>query len=303
MSKKKDLGKGLRALLSNIEQTTNTEDKTMLVKELSSSVANIRIDAIEVNPYQPRVEFDTEELMELAKSIKVHGLIQPITVRSLGGDQYQLISGERRLRASKMAGISEVPAYIRVANDQEMLEMALIENIQRAELNAVEIAISYQRLIDECNLTHETLSDRVGKNRSTVTNYLRLLKLPPEIQTSVKDGSISMAHARVLAGIQDVEKQLFLYRRAKAEEMSVRQMEDAARQLTSSGSALSNSKSTKAVNPASIELERIKKEISSLLGTKVDIQRNDKGKGKIVINFGNDKEFNDIYDIFRDIDS
>ncbi|MFN8318683.1 MAG: ParB/RepB/Spo0J family partition protein [Saprospiraceae bacterium] len=302
MSKKKDLGKGLRALLSNIEQTTNTEDKTMLVKELSSSVANIRIDAIEVNPYQPRVEFDTEELMELAKSIKVHGLIQPITVRSLGGDQYQLISGERRLRASKMAGITEVPAYIRVANDQEMLEMALIENIQRAELNAVEIAISYQRLIDECNLTHETLSDRVGKNRSTVTNYLRLLKLPPEIQTSVKDGSISMAHARVLAGIQDVEKQLFLYRRAKAEEMSVRQMEDAARQLTTSGSATA-SKSTKPGNPASIELERIKKEISSLLGTKVDIQRNDKGKGKIVINFGNDKEFNDIYDIFRDIDS
>lgn len=303
MSKKKDLGKGLRALLSNIEQTTNTEDKTMLVKELSSSVANIRIDAIEVNPYQPRVEFDTEELMELAKSIKVHGLIQPITVRSLGGDQYQLISGERRLRASKMAGITEVPAYIRVANDQEMLEMALIENIQRAELNAVEIAISYQRLIDECNLTHETLSDRVGKNRSTVTNYLRLLKLPPEIQTSVKDGSISMAHARVLAGIQDVEKQLFLYRRAKGEEMSVRQMEDAARQLTTSVSASASSKNSKPVNPASIELERIKKEISSLLGTKVDIQRNDKGRGKIVINFGNDKEFNDIYDIFRDIDS
>jgi ParB family chromosome partitioning protein len=303
MSKKKDLGKGLRALLSNIEQTTNTEDKTMLVKELSSSVANIRIDAIEVNPYQPRVEFDTEELMELAKSIKVHGLIQPITVRSLGGDQYQLISGERRLRASKMAGITEVPAYIRVANDQEMLEMALIENIQRAELNAVEIAISYQRLIDECNLTHETLSDRVGKNRSTVTNYLRLLKLPPEIQTSVKDGSISMAHARVLAGIQDVEKQLFLYRRAKGEEMSVRQMEDAARQLTTSVSASASSKNSKPVNPASIELERIKKEISSLLGTKVDIQRNDKGRGKIVINFGNDKEFNDIYDIFRDFDS
>jgi ParB family chromosome partitioning protein len=275
----------------------------MLVKELSSSVANIRIDAIEVNPYQPRVEFDTEELMELAKSIKVHGLIQPITVRSLGGDQYQLISGERRLRASKMAGITEVPAYIRVANDQEMLEMALIENIQRAELNAIEIAISYQRLIDECNLTHETLSDRVGKNRSTVTNYLRLLKLPPEIQTSVKDGSISMAHARVLAGIQDVEKQLFLYRRAKGEEMSVRQMEDAARQLTTSVSASASSKNSKPVNPASIELERIKKEISSLLGTKVDIQRNDKGRGKIVINFGNDKEFNDIYDIFRDFDS
>lgn len=299
MSKKKDLGKGLRALLSNIEQTTSTEDKNVLVKELSSSVANIRIDSIEVNPYQPRVEFDTEDLMELAKSIKVHGLIQPITVRSLGGDQYQLISGERRLRASKMAGITEVPAYIRIANDQEMLEMALIENIQRADLNAVEIAISYQRLIDECNLTHETLSDRVGKNRSTVTNYLRLLKLPPEIQTSVKDGTISMAHARVLAGIQDVEKQLYLYRKSKTEDLSVRQMEEAARLLTASQAPASK---TVKSSPASIELERIKKEISSLLGTKVDILRNDKGKGKIVINFGNDKEFNDIYDIFREID-
>lgn len=301
MSKKKELGKGLRALLSNIEQTTNPEDKTQLVKELSSSVAMIKLDAIEVNPYQPRVDFDTEELMELAKSIKVHGLIQPITVRSMGGDQYQLISGERRLRASKMAGITQVPAYIRVANDQEMLEMALIENIQRAELNAVEIAISYQRLIDECNLTHETLSDRVGKNRSTVTNYLRLLKLPPEIQTSVKEGNISMAHARVLAGIQDVEKQLYLFRRAKVEEMSVRQMEDAARSMAgTTGSSASKPKAGPAV---SIELERIKKEISSLLGTKVDITRSDKGKGKIVINFNNDKEFNDIYDQLREIDS
>lgn len=304
MSKKKDLGKGLRALLSNIEQTTSKEDKNQLVKELSSSVATIKLDAIEVNPYQPRTEFDTEELMELAKSIKVHGLIQPITVRSLGGDQYQLISGERRLRASKMAGIKEVPAYIRVANDQEMLEMALIENIQRADLNAVEIAISYQRLIDECNLTHETLSDRVGKNRSTVTNYLRLLKLPPEIQTAVKSGKISMAHARVLAGIQDVEKQLYLYKRATAEEMSVRQLEDAARSL-SAGSEGGKHKTTgqTAAGKASAELDRIKKEISLVLGTKVEISRNDKGKGKIVINFNNDREFNDIYDLLREIEA
>ncbi|MBK8699995.1 MAG: ParB/RepB/Spo0J family partition protein [Saprospiraceae bacterium] len=300
MSKKKELGKGLRALLSNIEQTTNPEDKTQLVKELTNSIAMIRVDAIEVNPYQPRVEFDTEELMELAKSIKVHGLIQPITVRSLGGDQYQLISGERRLRASKMAGLNQVPAYIRVANDQEMLEMALIENIQRTDLNAVEVAISYQRLIDECALTHETLSERVGKNRSTVTNYLRLLKLPPEIQSAIKSGGISMAHARVLAGIQDIEKQLFLFKKAVSEEMSVRQMEAYAKEF-----AVGQTKKSKPATKdsgSSSELERLKREISSLLGTRVEIMRNDKGQGKIVINFNNDKEFNNIYDLLREID-
>lgn len=299
MNKKKELGKGLRALLSNIETTTNKEEKTQLVKELTSSVSTIALDAIEVNPFQPRTEFDPEELMELAKSIKVHGLIQPITVRSLGGDAYQLISGERRLRASKMAGLTQVPAYIRVANDQEMLEMALIENIQRSDLNAVEVAISYQRLIDECSLTHETLSDRVGKNRSTVTNYLRLLKLPPEIQNAVKSNDISMGHARVLAGVQDIALQLQMFKKTITDQLSVRQLED----LSKASSAPSAQKSAPKINDAtSIELERIKKEISGLIGTKVDIARNNKGQGKIVISFANDKQFNDIYDLLRDID-
>jgi ParB family transcriptional regulator, chromosome partitioning protein len=280
MNKKKELGKGLRALLSNIETTTNKEEKTQLVKELTSSVSTIALDAIEVNPFQPRTEFDPEELMELAKSIKVHGLIQPITVRSLGGDAYQLISGERRMRASKMAGLTQVPAYIRVANDQEMLEMALIENIQRSDLNAVEVAISYQRLIDECSLTHETLSDRVGKNRSTVTNYLRLLKLPPEIQNAIKSNDISMGHARVLAGVQDIALQLQMFKKTMNDQLSVRQLED----LSKSSTTLPSQKNAPKINDAtSIELERIKKEISGLIGTKVDIARNNKGQGKIVI--------------------
>jgi ParB family transcriptional regulator, chromosome partitioning protein len=299
MNKKKELGKGLRALLSNIETTTNKEEKTQLVKELTSSVSTIALDAIEVNPFQPRTEFDPEELMELAKSIKVHGLIQPITVRSLGGDAYQLISGERRMRASKMAGLTQVPAYIRVANDQEMLEMALIENIQRSDLNAVEVAISYQRLIDECSLTHETLSDRVGKNRSTVTNYLRLLKLPPEIQNAVKSNEISMGHARVLAGVQDIAVQLQMFKKTVSDQLSVRQLED----LSKSSTTPPAQKSVPKINDAtSIEIERIKKEISGLIGTKVDIARNNKGQGKIVISFANDKQFNDIYDLLRDID-
>ena len=301
MSKKKELGKGLRALLSNIEQTANVEEKKEMVKELSSSIAMIKVESIEVNPYQPRIEFDTEELMELAKSIKVHGLIQPITVRSLGGDAYQLISGERRLRACKMAGLNQVPAYIRVANDQEMLEMALIENIQRSDLNAMEVAISYQRLIDECNLTHETLSDRVGKNRSTVTNYLRLLKLPPEIQSAVKSGNISMAHARVLAGVQDIDQQLYYFRKTLQEELSVRHLEDITKGTkTGSKNPVASDKKDLTVN---LELERIKKEISALLGTKVEIARNNKGQGKIVINFKSDKEFNAIYDALRDLDT
>ncbi len=299
MNKKKELGKGLRALLSNIETTTNKEEKTQLVKELTSSVSTISIESIEVNPFQPRTEFDAEELMELAKSIKIHGLIQPITVRSLGGDTYQLISGERRMRASKMAGLKQVPVYVRVANDQEMLEMALIENIQRTDLNAVEIAISYQRLIEECSLTHETLSERVGKNRSTVTNYLRLLKLPPEIQNAVKSNEISMGHARVLAGVQDIGLQLQMFRKTVADQLSVRQLEE----LAKTPSAKVNQKSNPKINDAtSIELERIKKEISALVGTKVDISRNNKGQGKIVIAFANDRQFNDIYDLLRDID-
>ena len=225
MNKKKEIGKGLRALLSNIETTNNPTVKTKLVKELNSSILEIVIDKIETNPFQPRSEFDVEELAELSQSIKIHGLIQAITVRSLGGDKYQLISGERRLRASKLAGLKTVPAFIRVADDQAMLEMALIENIQRSNLNAIEIAISYQRLMVECDLTHESLSDRVGKKRSTISNYVRLLKLPPQIQSSIKGAEISMGHARALAGIGDVGLQLDIFKEVLSKKMSVRALE------------------------------------------------------------------------------
>lgn len=301
MNKKKELGKGLRALLSNIESSNvKSEVKAEAVKELSSNMVEVKLDSIEVNPFQPRVDFNTEELMELAKSIKIHGLIQPLTIRSIGGNEFQLISGERRLRASKMAGLTEVPAYVRTANDQEMLEMALIENIQRSDLNAIEIAISYQRLIDECSLTHEALSERVGKNRSTVTNFLRLLKLPPEIQSSLKTQQISMGHARALAGIPDVAQQLIMFKRVVNDNLSVRQIEDILRNQSSSQGP---SKSTSNAHPSadSLEIEKIKKELSLKIGAKIDINRDVKGKGKFIIAFKNDAEFNNIYDYLKDI--
>lgn len=297
-NKKKELGKGLRALLSNIEQTNNVETKKEMVKTLTSTTSAIPVEEIEVNPFQPRIEFDNEALMDLAKSIKVHGLIQPVTVRAMGDSKYQIISGERRWRASKMAGIKEIPAYVRVANDQEMLEMALIENIQRADLNAIEIAISYQRLMDECALTHEALADRVGKNRSTVTNYVRLLKLPPEIQTGIKSGEFSMGHARSLAGIDDMVRQLHLYKKAVSDHLSVRQLEQLVKDSTNSKSGQEKSQE----QPRDNEISRITKELSKIMGVKISIKRDAKGKGMVQIPFSSDVEFNSIYDLLKELE-
>lgn len=295
MGKKRDINKGLRALLSTIEETNNPEQKTELVKELSSNIATVPVESIEANPFQPRLEFDPEELDNLVQSIQTYGLIQPITVRSLGGDKYQLISGERRWRASQEAGLTDIPAYIRVADDQGMLEMALVENIQRADLNAMEIAISYQRLMDECALTHEALSDRVGKNRSTITNYVRLLKLPPEIQRSVKNDGISMGHARALAGISDVGLQLDIFKAVTQQRLSVRATEDLIRSYDKSTSE------AKAPSPAASgltpEVLKIKDSLSARYGTKVDIKRSAAGKGQFTFRFGSDKEFNAILDL------
>lgn len=293
MNKKSEVSKGLRSLLSNIEKTNNPVERSQLVKELSNSIALISPELIEVNPFQPRTEFDTEQLMELARSIKTSGLIQPITVRALGGNKYQLISGERRLRASKMAGIREIPAYIRVANDQEMLEMALVENIQRADLNAVEIAISYQRLMDECNLTHEALSERVGKDRSTVTNYVRLLKLPAQIQASVKEGILSMGHARALAGIENIALQLKIFKEALEQGLSVRAVE----QLIKSYAAPKHGNSASTISEIHPEIRKIQDQLGSLLGTKIEIKRDQKGKGAINILFNSDVELNKITEI------
>ncbi len=295
MSKKKELGKGIRALLSNIENTSNPREKTELVKELNSSILEIPLDKIEVNPFQPRSEFDPEELDELAQSIKIHGLIQAITVRNLGGDKYQLISGERRLRASKIAGLKSIPAFIRIADDQALLEMALIENIQRSNLNAIEVAISYQRLMVECDLTHESLSERVGKKRSTISNYVRLLKLPPQIQSSIKNNEISMGHARSLAGIDEVGLQLDIYKEVLNKNLSVRALENLIK--TYSNEPKSNTPKKGKELPA--EVKKIQDNLSSTFGTSVKIKRSEAGSGEINIKFKSDREFNDILTVLE----
>lgn len=299
MSKKKELGKGIRALLSNIENTNNPREKTELVKELNSSILEIPVDKIEVNPFQPRSDFDKDELDELAQSIKIHGLIQAITVRSLGGDQYQLISGERRLRASKLAGLKTVPAFIRVADDQALLEMALIENIQRSNLNAIEVAISYQRLMVECDLTHESLSERVGKKRSTISNYVRLLKLPPQIQSSIKNSEISMGHARSLAGIEDVGLQLDIYKEVLNKNLSVRALESLIKSYSRDTSPTAPAKKATEL-PA--EVKKIQDVLSSSLGTSVKIKRSDVGSGEISIKFKSDREFNAIIAVLEKLE-
>jgi len=287
MAKKKDLGKGLRALLSEVDKSP-AKKKKEVVNQLASSTQTIAIKSIETNPYQPRTEFDQEMLQELSDSIKLHGLVQPITVRSLGDGKFQLISGERRLRASKLAKLKEIPAYIRIANDQEMLEFALIENIQRQNLNAMEVAFSYQRLMTECNLTQDKLAIQVGKKRSTVANYVRLLKLPPPIQQAVKEDKISMGHARVFAGIDSLSKQLDLYRKCINQSWSVRKLEDQAR-------AIASSKKSK-LQKENPEIVKIKQQLSKKYGVKILIKRNNQGKGQIIIPFSSDDQLNDLID-------
>lgn len=293
MAKKKALvGKGIRALLSNIDEEAKENPKEV-VNQLSNSTAELPLSQIEVNPYQPRVEFDQDALEELSSSIKVHGLIQPITVRRLAEGKYQLISGERRMRASKLAGLTQVPAYIRLANDQEMLEMALVENIQREQLNSIEIAITYQRLIDECKLTHASMSERVGKNRSTVTNYLRLLKLPPEIQLGIKENNISMGHARALVGVEDIALQLTIFSEVLEKGLSVRKTEDLIRSYTSPQAS-----AKKAAKPAlPLAYQSVQENLRKYLGAKVQLKVNKAGKGQILINFGDNEDLNRLLDL------
>lgn len=286
-TKKKALGRGLDAILQSPE--TDITSKDISGNYVVGAIANINIDKIEANPFQPRDHFDHELLEELAASIKRQGIIQPITVRKLGYEKYQLISGERRLRAAKSAGISDIPCYIRVANDEQMLEMALIENIHRKDLNAIEIAISYQRLIEECQLTHEKLSDRISKNRSTITNYLRLLKLPAEVQLALRDNKISMGHARAIINIIDQESQLRILRKIISSDLSVRQVEELVRKLNTDGQT---------GKPVVVELPEFFRssadELKNKLGTGVNIRRNNNGKGQIVITFESDQDFSRI---------
>ncbi len=295
MSKRKDaLGKGIRALLQNIDEDTETvKVNTKEADSIINTVAKIPLSQIEVNPFQPRVDFNNEALQDLSNSIKVHGVIQPVTVRKLAPSKYQLIAGERRLRASKMAGFKDIPAYVRIVNDQEALEIALIENIQREDLNAMEIAINYQRLIDECDLTHENLGGRLGKNRTTVTNYLRLLKLPPKIQDGLKDGQLSMGHARALIAIPEVEKQLYAYNDVISKGLSVRKTEELVRLLTK-GTTQSKAKKSKSISPA---LKQIESRLMNFFETKVKLKKGQGDKGEIIIPYYSDSDLERILEL------
>ncbi len=296
MSKKIALGRGLKSLLSDTPESDRLDETTPASS--SGGMSEILIGEIEVNPFQPRQHFDQEALKELAESIKIHGIIQPITVRKLARNQYQLISGERRYQASKLAGLKSIPAYVRSANDQQMLEMALIENIQRENLNPIEISLSYQRLITECNLKQEELGERVGKNRSTVTNYLRLLKLPPDIQIALRDNRLSMGHARAIISIENSESQLYIFKKIISEDLSVRKVEELTRQLAADKGESSSSKPTNGITPAAKEISQLQAKLSSHFGTKVNV-KSDGTRGEIRIPFLSVEDLNRVLDILK----
>ncbi len=285
MAKKRQvLGRGLGALLKDTETVVEKHSEI-------SNFQEIPVSQIETNPYQPRTHFDDDALNELAESIKVQGIIQPITVRKMSDKSFQLISGERRLQASKRAGLEKIPAYIRTANDQEMLEMGLIENIQRENLNAIEIALSYQRLLSECKLKQEELGERVGKKRTTVNNYLRLLKLPPSIQTSVRDKEISMGHAKALLSIEKIDKQLAVFELVTKEGLSVRATEQLAKQDEFAKKENNTNKES------SYEITQLQSKLSSHFGTKINIKSDQKHKGEIKIPFISLEDLNRILEI------
>jgi ParB family chromosome partitioning protein len=295
--KRNALGRGLSALLNDSENVQSNNKKTTAsespeVNDLGS-VNEIKLTEIEVNPFQPRTEFDQDALKELSDSIKLQGLIQPITVRRLNAHSYQLISGERRFRASKLAGLTQIPAYIRTANDQQMLEMALIENIQRENLNAIEVALSFQRMIDECSLKQEELGERVSKNRSTVTNYLRLLKLPPAIQASIRDGQLSMGHAKALITIEDPTKQIYIHQHIIQEGLSVRKTEELVRDMQKP----QVKKEGKQPESVSFQLQKIQDDLASKFSSRVKLKLAGQGKGTIEIPFLSEDDLSRILEI------
>jgi ParB family chromosome partitioning protein len=293
----KDLiGKGLRSLLQNIDsdlKNTAGSLKTDIVEQVTHT-SRIPLKDIQVNPKQPRRDFDENALKELAESIKLHDIIQPLTVSKLPNGKYQLIAGERRFRASKIAGLVDVPAYIRQANDQQLLELALLENLQREDLNAVEIAISYKRMMEELNYTQEQVAERMGKERSTVTNYIRLLKLPPDIQLAVRNGSLSMGHARALVTIETIDRQLFVYNEIRQKELSVRQTEELVRNMYKAEKPGAVKSSVKSDLPAAYK--KIEDNLASHFATKVKMVHNKKGYGSITIEYYSLEELNKLLD-------
>lgn len=291
MTKKNVLGRGLGALIEE------AEPHEVIIERTITGGTEIEISLIEANPFQPRTVFDQEALDELSSSIKEIGVIQPITVREMENGRYQLITGERRFRAAVIAGLTRIPAYVRTANDQGMLEMALVENIQREDLNAVDIAISYQRLVEECSLTQENLSIRVGKKRATVANYLRLLKLPAEIQVGLRENKISMGHARALVAVDDPHHQLSLFFRIVEQELSVRKAEELARKIEHD--LLKPAKEKLQVNNDKQQpYDELRNQLSDFFRSKVTFQHNNNGSGKIVIPFRSDDELERIIGIF-----
>ncbi|MBS1626464.1 MAG: ParB/RepB/Spo0J family partition protein [Bacteroidetes bacterium] len=291
------IGKGLRSLLKNIDEDLKTTAGTLKNEVVEKTVTSTRIniDDIQINPKQPRRDFDEYTLSELAASIKMHDIIQPLTVSKLSNGKYQLIAGERRFRASKLAGLKDVPVYIRQANDKELLELALLENLQRENLNAIEIGLSYKRMMEELNYTQEQVAERMGKERTTVTNYIRLLKLPPDIQLAVRNQNLSMGHARALVNIDTVDKQLFVYNEIKSKQLSVRQTEDLVRKLYKSGGENNTVKSS-LKNQLPPAYKKIEDTLASHFATKVKLVHNKKGYGSITVEYFSLQEFNKILD-------
>ncbi len=286
MAKKNALGRGLGALIDVGEE----QDERSLLHS-PSAVNEIAIKSISVNPFQPRTSFDEESLNELVQSVEEHGIIQPITVRRAADNSYQLISGERRIRAAEKAGLKRIPAFVREAGDENMLELALVENIQREDLDAIEVAISYQRLIEEFNLTQEGLGDRVGKKRATIANYLRLLNLPVEIQTAIRDKKISMGHARALVGIEDKEYQLEVFSKILSQDLSVRQVESLAKKSKASEPVIESNDETRS------DYEDLREHLSHHFGATIEFKRSNKGNGRIVIPFKSDEDLQRIVSI------
>ena len=288
-SKKSALGKGLGALLENAK-TDITSNSNSSIQNQAGLISRINISNITPNPFQPRIDFEKNSLIELSNSIKEHGIIQPITVRKIGRDNFQIISGERRYQASKIANINEIPCYIRIANDEEMLEMAIVENIQRKDLNSIEIGLSYQRLIEECNLTHEQLSNKVSKNRSTITNFLRLLKLPIVVQKALRDSTITMGHARALLSFTSEQEILQAYNKILSENLSVRLTEQMSTKVKE------NKKNIKGIlNRYEIRMEN---NISFQFKSKVKIKKKLNGSGQVLISFKNQEHLDKILDNF-----
>jgi ParB family chromosome partitioning protein len=293
-NKKDALGKGIRSLLQNIDADLRSTAGSLKeeIVERTTSISRVSLDQIEVNPKQPRRDFDETALSELAASIKMHDIIQPITVSKLASGKYRLIAGERRLRAAKIAGLKDVPAYLRQANDTELLELSLLENLQRENLNAIEIALSYKRLMDELEYTQEQVAERMGKERSTVTNYIRLLKLPPDIQVAVRKGTLSMGHARALINVDAVDKQLYIFAEIKNKGLSVRQTEELVRKIYTGSSTVKNAVKNQ-LPPA---YKRIEDNLASHYNTKVKLVHNKKGHGTVTFEYYSQEELNALLD-------